>query len=104
MLKVFHCSGCGQQHKRPINSKCQYKQSELSSTISDNVNMSNDQVKVNQSIADALSAVSSRLEATEKRIDRTEEQIQGKFSGGLANVTSPVASSSHTQELDSIDT
>ena len=103
MPKVFHCSGCGQQHKRPINSKCQNKQNELLNASSDSVNVGSDQENVNKSIVDALSAVSCRLEAIERRIDKTEEQIQGKLGGGTATVASPVASSSHTQELDSSD-
>ena len=103
MPKVFHCSGCGQQHKRPINSKCQQKQDELLNASSHSVNVGNDQENVNQSIVDALSAVSSRLEAIERRIDKTEEQIQGKLGSGTATVASPVASSLHTQELDSSD-
>ena len=102
MPKVFHSSGCGQQHKKPINSKCQNKQSDMLNASSHSVNQVTAQVNVNQSIVDALSAVSSWLEAIKRWIDKTKEQIQGSLGGGVANVASPVASSS--QELDSSDT
>ena len=103
MPKVFHCSGCGQQHQRPINSKCQQKQNEALNVSSDSVSVGNDQVNMSQTIVNALSAVSSRLEAIERRIDKQEEQIQGKLGSGTATVASPVASSSHTQELEVSD-
>ena len=66
--------------------------------------MSTNQDNANKSIVNTFSAVGSRFEAVEKHIDRTEEQMQGTFGGGLVLVTSLVASSSHSWDVDSSDT
>ena len=72
MPKVFHCSHCGGQHKRPVGSNCQVENTEsIESTSSGthSTQTNNDNIK----ILNTLNAVSYRLAAIEQRIDRTEE-------------------------------
>ena len=71
--KVFHCSKCNGQHKRPVGTKCQIMEQSTSSTSATFSDQSKDE---NSQILNALNAVSSRLSAIEQRIDRTEEQLQ----------------------------
>ena len=73
MPKVFHCSKCNGQHKRPVGSKCQLMEQSTSSTSATVSEQSKDE---SSQILNALNAVSCRLSAIEQRIDRTEEQLQ----------------------------
>ena len=73
MPKVFHCSKCNGQHKRPVGSKCQIMEQSTSSTSATVSDQSKDE---SSQILNALNAVSCRLSAIEQRIDRTEEQLQ----------------------------
>ena len=73
MPKVFHCSKCNGQHKRPVGSKCQIMEQSTSSTSATVSEQSKDE---SSQILNALNAVSCRLSAIEQRIDRTEEQLQ----------------------------
>ena len=72
MPKVFHCSACNGQHKRPVGSKCQFKGDDASSTSS-----AQNSDNLNQEILMALNSVSSRLSSMEQRMDRTDERLQG---------------------------
>ena len=63
MRKVFHCSACNGQHKRPVGSKYQFKGEdtlEVSTSSTSSVQKSDD---LNQEILMALNSVSSRLSA-----------------------------------------
>ena len=77
MPKVFSCSACGGQHKRPVGQKCQVGKLDSSSATASGVEQQGVDGGVNQEIINALSSVSSRLSAIEARIERTEQQIQG---------------------------
>ena len=73
MPKVFHCSKCNGQHKRPVGSKCQILEQSTSSTSVTGTDQTRDE---SAQILSALNAVTCRLSAIEQRIDRTEEQLQ----------------------------
>ena len=71
MPKVFKCSACGGQHKRPVGAKCQMQGIESNDATVDAGLDSPDNTTTQ--ILNALSAVSSRLSAIEQRIEKTEE-------------------------------
>ena len=73
MPKVFHCSKCNGQHKRPVGSKCQILEQSTSSTSVTGTDQTRDE---SAQILSALNAVTCRLSAIEQSIDRTEEQLQ----------------------------
>ena len=73
MPKVFHCSKCNGQHRRPVGSKCQILEQSTSSTSVTGTDQTRDE---SAQILSALNAVTCRLSAIEQRIDRTEEQLQ----------------------------
>ena len=76
MPKVFSCSGCGGQHKRPVGAKCQVKDTE-NVLVGRGVTEGSGVVEgVNQNIINTLTSVSSRLSPIEVRIDKTEQHIQ----------------------------
>ena len=79
MPKVFPCSACNGQHKRPVGSKCQFKSTdslEVSTSITQSGPNSDNQ---SQEILMALNSVTSRLSSMEQRMDKTEERPQGRF-------------------------
>ena len=77
MPKVFHCSACNGQHKRPVDSKCQLKSTDsLEKSTSTTQSLQNSD-NLSQEILMALNSVSSRLSSMEQKMDRTEEQLQG---------------------------
>ena len=79
MPKVFHCSACGGQHKRPVGAKCQNQNNHIAeSTSSDMQSTQSTSDNTNTEILNALNAVSYRLSAIEQRIDRTEEQLKNR--------------------------
>ena len=98
MPKLFYCSKCGEEHRRPVGSKCQLYVESTSSTSTtlrdENVNDS-----TNLQILSALNAVSCRLSAIEQRIDRTEEQLQGHVKTGSDIAGSLNASSTPLQDV-----
>ena len=79
MPKVFHCSACNGQHKRPVGSKCQFKNNELLEESTSNTQSTQNSESLNQEILMALNSVSSRLSSMENRMDRMEEQLQGRL-------------------------
>ena len=99
MPKVFHCSKCDGQHKRPVGVRCQVTQESTSST-SDNFSDQNRDENTNSQILNALNAVSCRLSAIEQRIDRTEEQLQGQVQSATYTGSSLDVSSTPSQEGD----
>ena len=59
MPKVFQCSSCGGQHKRPVGAKCQYKNNDnAESTLSGNHSTQSTSENTNAEILNALNAVS----------------------------------------------
>ena len=92
MPKVFSCSACGGQHKRPVGQKCQVGKLNSSSATVSGVEQQGVDEGVNQEIINALSSVSSRLSAIEARIERTEQQIQGGQPAAGQGVTSSAGS------------
>ena len=95
MPKIFKCSTCGSQHKRPVGVKCQMQGLENNDvTVDAGLDSPDD---INTQILNALSAVSSRLTSIEQLIEKTEEQLQNSGSDGvkLAGL-----SASSQEELD----
>ena len=76
MPKVFQCSACGGQHKRPVGPKCQHQNNDIAESTSSGVQSTQSiSENTNAEILNALNAVSYRLSAIKQRIDRTEEQL-----------------------------
>ena len=103
MPKNFHCSGCGGQHKRPVDVKCQFKDNVESDIEIASVNTDSNTVSVNHDILNALNSVSSRLTAIEQRIQNTEDQLQRgatSHSDGVASPTSTLGSR-RSRQVDS---
>ena len=107
MPKVFSCSACGGQHKRPVGQKCQMGKLDSSTATPSGVEQQGVDEGVNQEIINALSSVSSRLWAIEARIERTEQQIQGGLpatsQGVQATVGSALNSMSSSDDSDAED-
>ena len=102
MPKVFHCSACGGQHKRPVGAKCVHQGNDIAeSTSSASQSTQGTNENTNTEILNALNAVSYRLSAIEQRIDRTEEQLHSRPSAGAEAVSNEV-STSVSQEVDEI--
>ena len=99
MPKVFHCSKCGGQHKRPVGIKCQITGESTPST-SATVSDQNMDENTSSRILNALNAVSYRLSAIEQRIDRTEEQLQGQVQSDIDTGSSLDVSTTPSQEVD----
>ena len=79
MPKVFQCSACGGQHKRPVGPKCQHQNNDIAESTSSGVQSTQSTSEnTNAEILNALNAVSYRLSAIEQRIDRTEEQLHNR--------------------------
>ena len=99
MPELFHCSKCGEEHRRPVGSKCQmYVESTLSTpttSVGQNVDDS-----ANSPMLSALNAVSCRLSAIEQRIDRTGEQLQGYVKPGSDVASSLNLSTTPSQDVD----
>ena len=83
MPKIFSCSACNGQHKRPVGAKCQNKHNDLLE-VSTSSTQSNENVtdSLNHEILAALNTVSSRLSTMEQRMDKTETS-QNKVSTKL---------------------
>ena len=77
MPKVFHCSACNGQQKRPVGSKCQFKSNDVLEESTSSTSSVHNSENLNQEILIALNSVSSRLSSIEQRMDRTEERLQG---------------------------
>ena len=79
MPKVFYCSACGGQHKRPVGVKCQFQNTESTESTSVSTNgTQNVNENTNAEILNALTAVCYILKAIEQRIDRSEKQLQSR--------------------------
>ena len=79
MPNVFHCSACNCQQKRPVGSKCQFKNNELLEESISSTRSTQNSESLNQEILMSLNAVSSRLSSMASRMDRTEEPLQGRL-------------------------
>ena len=99
MPKLFHCSKCGEEHRRPVGNKCQLN-AESNSSTSSTVDSKNVDDNTNSQILSALNAVSCRLSAIDQRIDRTEEQLQGHVKTGSDIAGSLNLSSTPLQEVE----
>ena len=99
MPKVFSCSACGGQHKRPVGQKCQLGKLDSSTATTSRVEQQGVDEGVNQEITNALSSVSSRLSAIEARIERTEQQIQGGLPATSHGVQATVGSALNSVEF-----
>ena len=94
MPKVFQCSSCGGQHKRPVGAKCQYKNNDnAESTLSGTQSTQSTSENTNAEILNALKT------AIEQRIDRTEEQLHSRPLSGTDAAGNDVSTSS-SQEVD----
>ena len=98
MPKVFKCSSCGGQHKRPVGPKCQMQSTENNDTSVDTGLDSPDDT--NAPILNALTAVSSRLTAIEHRIKRTEEQLQNATKSGSDGIKLAKWGASSQEEME----
>ena len=90
MPKIFKCSACKGQHKRPTIVNCPFVNSHETSVNNLNAMNSDD-----NAILHALEAVSSRLSAIEQRIECTEERLDASAQVGL--VQSPGQASTSTK-------
>ena len=99
MPKLFHCSKCGEEHRRPVGSKCQLYAEGTAST-STTFSGPNVDENPNSQILSALNAVSCRLSAIENRIERTEEQLQGCMRSGSEAASSLNVSNILSQGVD----
>ena len=97
--KLFHCSKCGEEHRRPVGNTCQLYVESTSST-STTVSGQNADDSSNAQILSALNAVSCRLSAIEQRIDRTEEQLQDHVKTGSDIAGFLGSSSTPFQDVD----
>ena len=99
MPKVFHCSKCGGQHKRPVGIKCQVMGK---STLNNLASTSDQNLDENTSsqILNAFNAVSFWLARIEQRIDRTEEQLQGQVQSDNQAGSSLVKNTTPSHEAD----
>ena len=100
MPKVFSCSACGGQHKRPVGAKCQFQtQESIDSSTSDVISNQNFD-NTNTQIINALNAVSSILTAIEQRIERIEAQLQSTVKPGLAGANKAGLGTSTPDAMD----
>ena len=94
MPKVFKCSACGGQHKRPVGVKCQMQNTASADSVVDaGLSIPGD---TNTQILSALTAVSSRLMAIEQQIESTEEQLQNGSKLGSQEVNLATGGASTT--------
>ena len=105
MPKVFHCSACNGQHKRPVGSKCQFQNNEMLAESTSSIQSTQNSESLNQEILMALNSVSFRLSSMETRMDRTKEQLRGRLEGELMTSSGRAASdrASEQEESDAED-
>ena len=71
--KVFQCKACGDQHERPINSKCQYVKESDSSDVDNESSSSAGQMDINKQILQELKQLNGRIAKVEERVDNQEK-------------------------------
>ena len=67
--KVFQCKAWGDQHERPINSKCQYVKESDSSDVDNESSSSAGQMDINKQILQELKQLNGRIAKVEERVD-----------------------------------
>ena len=96
--KVFQCKACGDQHERPINSKCQYVKEGDTSDMDNDISSSNDQMDINKQILAELKQLSGRMSKVEEKVDN---QDKGQYNSPKS--VKSVASTASTRSQDNAE-
>ena len=67
--KTFDCKACGQNHERPINSKC--TRNNASDLVDNSINIDSEQNDINLQILQELKSLSGRMMVVEQKVDTT---------------------------------
>ena len=71
--KVFQCKACGDQHERPINSKCQYLKESDTGDVDNESSNSAEPKDINKQILQELKQLNGRIAKVEERVDKQEK-------------------------------
>ena len=81
LKKTFDNKACGQNHERPINSKCTRNSA---SEVADNcVNIGSEQNDINLQILQELKSLSGRMTVVEQKVSATARGVGSNFWLGL---------------------